>query len=261
MKQIFISVPGSRFWLASLALIAPLILLTIILTIPRQASANERDLYGPACGRPVVDGVLQPLEWADAYTQTIQLHSGSSPEPFTATLHVMNTANNLYLGITIDDDEFTTTGQYLPKGDGFRIDFDNDNGSTLFTVDDDVLMVNAGTPQFEDGHILGAQEPSTSGADVDYGGTEDGQGAASRVAELNHFEIQHPLCSGDKRDFCLFTDDKVGFRLEYLDAEGDGSFGGSFHYPGSTETDQADIEIGPCAIPDLYLYLPLALYE
>lgn len=261
MKQIFNSVPGSRFWLASLPLIAPLILLALILIIPRHANANERDIYGPACGRPVVNGVLQPFEWADAYTQTIQLHSGSVPEPFTATLHVMNTANNLYLGISIDDDEFTTQAQYLPEGDGFRIDFDNDHGDTLFTIDDDVLSVNAGFPQFEDGYIIGAQNPSTSGEDVDGGGSEDGHGAASRVAGLNHFEIKHPLCSGDKKDFCLFPDDKIGFRLEYFDAKGDGSFGGSFLYPGSSDTDQADIKISPCAIPDLYFYLPLALYE
>ena len=259
MNQISNTVPKSRFWAATLTLIAPVILVTLlILMLPEHARANGRDLYGPACGKPVVDGVLEPMEWADAYTQTIQLHSGSVPEPFTATLHVMNTANNLYLGITIDDDEFTTQAQYLPEGDGFRIDFDNDNGTNLFDIDDDVLSVNAGTPQFEDDHIIGG---TTSGADVDYEGTEDGHGAASRVADLNHFDIQHPLCSGDKKDFCLYADDKVGFRLEYFDAKGDGSFGGSFLYPGSQDTDQADIQVSPCAIPDLYFYLPLALHD
>jgi hypothetical protein len=94
---------------------------------------------------------------------------------------------------------------------------------------------------------------------VDGGGSNDGEAAASRVGDLNHFEIKHPLCSGDEKDFCLLPGDVVGFRLEYLDAEGDGSFGGSFLYPGSSDTDQADIVIGECNI--LFIYLPLTLYD
>ena len=96
---------------------------------------------------------------------------------------------------------------------------------------------------------------------MDGGGSSDGAVAASRVGDLNHFEIKHPLCSGDEKDFCLLPGGVVGFRLEYLDAEGDGSFGGSFRYPGSSDTDQADIVISVCNIPDLYIYLPLTLFD
>ena len=261
MQHILNIVPKTRVWLLALPVIVPIILVTLILIAPQQASAISRDTYGPACGRPVIDGEVQPLEWETAYTQTVQLHSGSVSEPFTATVRVMNAANNLYIGITIDDDEFTTKGEFLDAGDGFRIDFDNDNGSALFTLDDDVLSANAGLPQFGDSYIKGTPAPSSSADDVDGGGSNDGAAAASRVGDLNHFEIKHPLCSGDEKDFCLLPGGLVGFRLEYLDAEGDGSFGGSFRYPGSSDTDQADIIISVCNIPDLYIYLPLTIFD
>ncbi|MEA3439481.1 MAG: hypothetical protein U9R58_04290 [Chloroflexota bacterium] len=257
MNHNFNIVPETRVWLVVLPVIVPVILVSLILITPQQAFAVTRDTYVPACGLPVIDGEVQPLEWNAAYTQTVQLHSGSVSEPFTATVRVMNAAANLYLGITIDDDEFTTKGEFLDEGDGFRIDFDNDHGISLFALNDDVLNASAGLPQFRDSYIKGMPAPSSSADDVDGGGSNDGQAAASRVGNLNHFEIKHPLCSGDEKDFCLLPGDLVGFRLEYLDAEGDGSFGGSFLYPGSSDTDQADIIISVC----IYNYLPLTLNE
>jgi len=169
-------------------------------------------------------------------------------------LYVMNGGHYLYLGITINDDEFSTYGTFLPQGDGFRIDFDNDHSGSLFVPGDDVLSISAGSPQFQDNFILVS---ASSDADVNGGGTYDGFGAASRVGNLNHFELRHPLCSGDILDFCLHPGDVVGFRLEYLDAEADGSFGSSQLYPGSGATSEADIVIGTCSIPDWFIYLPL----
>jgi hypothetical protein len=185
------------------------------------------------------------------------MHSSGGADPFTATLYVMNGRHYLYLGITINDDEFSTHGTFLPQGDGFRIDFDNDHSGSLFALRDDVLGISAGPPQFQDEFIDGDPVSSSSDADVNGGGTSDGTGAASRVGNLNHFELRHPLCSGDILDFCLHPGDVVGFRLEYLDAEADGSFGGSQLYPGSGATSEADIVIGTCSIPDRFIYLPL----
>ena len=167
--------------------------------------------------------------------------------------------NNLYLGLTIDDDEFSTVGKFLSKGDGFRIDFDNDHSGTLFTLGDEVLGSDAGQLQFNDRFIDGTPVPSSSGEDVDNGGTIDGSSVASRVVNDNHFELEHPLCSGDSRDFCLQKGDVVGFRLEYLDAEANGDFGGSYFFPGATNTSEADIIIGDCDIPDMYTYIPAIL--
>ncbi len=220
---------------------------------PTFASARSTAVFGPACGAPTIDGVVDPVEWSGASTQTFQMVGGSGT-PFTATLYVMNGGYYLYMGITINDDEFTPLGQYLPTGDTFRIDFDNDHSGSLFAMGDDVLIVSAGLSQFEDEYLYNL--PHAAQPDVLGGGTPDGAGAASRVGGLNHFELRHPLCSGDSLDFCLHPTDIVGFRLEYLDAEADGSFGGSQFFPGVSAT--ADIVVGQCSVADFFVYLPVA---
>ena len=223
---------------------------------PINVSAHSGDVFGPTCGAATIDGVVNAVEWSSASRQTFQMYSPGGADPFTATLYVMNSGDYLYLGITINDDEFSTVGTWLPQGDGFRIDFDNDHSGSLFALGDDVLSICAGSPQFRDNHIY--NPPTTSArSDVEGGGTADGVGAASRVGGLNHFELRHPLCSGDSLDFCLHPSDTVGFRLEYLDAEADGSFGGSQFFPGSGNTSEADIVIGQCSVPDLFIYLPV----
>jgi hypothetical protein len=130
----------------------------------------------------------------------------------------------------------------------------------LFEPDDDVLSVNAGLPQFFDNYVVGMPVPSSTQSDIDGGGTQNGVGAASRIDSLNHFEMRHPLCSGDSLDFCLQPSDIVGFQLQYLDAESDGSFGGVYFFPGVADTETADIAIGDCTIPDLlFVFLPVLL--
>lgn len=218
--------------------------------------AHVGDAIGPACGFAKIDGVIDLTEWSNAATQAFTM-TGSAM-PLSATLRVMNSASNLYIGITINDDEFSTTANTVPRGDAFRIDFDNDHSGTLFTLNDDVLSVSAGTPQFQDYYINGNPVPSSSAEDLTGGGSSDGVGAASRMSGLNHFEIKHPLCSGDSLDFCLNASDVIGFRLEYLDAEGDGSFGGSLLHPGATISSVADMEIGSCSLVlDAFVYVPL----
>lgn len=223
----------------------------------RYVSAHSGGTFGPACGAALINGQVGPSEWSTAAVQTFLMQGSGATKPFTTTLRVMNSAGYLYLGITIADNEFSTVGEFLPRGDEFRIDFDNDHSGSLFTLADDVLFVSAGSPQFIDGYISGAPSPASAPADVDGGGTNDGAGAASRVGNLNHFELRHPLSSGDTRDFALQAGDTVGFRLEYLDAEANGSFGGSRFYPGFDTTSVADIVIGTCSTSEPSTYLPL----
>ena len=233
------------------------ILLVALLSLvfsTHPVTARTDDSYGPACGIAVMDGIVDPAEWSSAATQTFTMVPGTG-EPFTATLHVMNGSANLYIGITIDDDEFSTQAQYLPQGDAFRIDFDNDRSGSIYGPSEDVLSIAAGMPQFKDSYLV--QNTSTR-EDVRGGGTTDGSGAASRVGELNHFELRQPICSGDTLDFCLQPGDVVGFRLEYLDAQGL-EWGGSIFYPGTTDTSIADIVIGTCSEQDWFSFLPLAL--
>ena len=221
-----------------------------------QASAHAGDLFGPACGAATIDGRLSAGEWSGASRRTFQMRGSGMANALTATLCVMNDGRDLYLAITINDDEYTTVGTWLPQGDGFRIDFDNDHSGSLFALGDEVLDVSAGLPQWEDCHICLSASTSAR-ADVDGGGTSDGAGAASRLNGLNHFELRHPLCSGDSKDFCLSAADTVGFRLEYLDAQADGSFGGSQFFPGSGNSSEAEIVVGHCLAPHRLAYLPL----
>jgi len=228
----------------------------LVLTLhpsPSPVSAQPRDAFGPACGAATLDGVVNASEWISASVQTFQMVPGGAADPFTATLYVMNSGYYLYMGITINDDEFSTYATWLPQGDGFRIDFDNDYSGSLFTVGDDNLGILAGAPQFNDRFI---EVATAASEDAKHGGTSDGAGAASRVGNLNHFELRHPLCSGDALDFCRPATGIVGFRLEYLDAQGDGSFGGSQYFPGHEDTSVEGIVIGSCSAVDLYTYLP-----
>jgi hypothetical protein len=248
---------GKLHWLLirGLPAIAACTVLILVLKIPTMhVSADPGVSFGPGCGKAVLDGYVNPVEWSTAATQTFQMVSPGGADPFTATLYVMNSGHFLYLGITINDDEFSTVGEFLPQGDGFRIDFDNDHSGTLFALGDDVLSLAAGLPQFADSYIYAA---TSAQPDIAGGGTSDGTGAASRVGDLNHFELRHPLCSGDSLDFCLHPGDTVGFRLEYLDAQANGSFGSSQYFPGVNATSEADIVIGPCSIPDFFINLPL----
>jgi hypothetical protein len=224
---------------------------------PRSISEYIGEAFGPACGAATIDGKVDPSEWKSASVQTFQMVPPGSGNPFTATLYVMNSGYYLYMGITINDDEFSSYGNYLPQGDTFRVDFNNDHSGSLFTLNDDVLLISAGSPQFQDNHIVGDPTSSSNGPDLNEGGTSDGIGAASRMDGLNHFELRHPLCSGDTLDLCLQAGDTVGFRLEYLDAQADGSYGGVQFFPSRFDTSIGDMVVGTCSAVDLFNYLPL----
>ena len=220
-------------------------------------ASQNNSVFGPACGEPTINGEVDALEWENAYSMTFSMVS--SGDPLTGTLYVMNGASNLYLGFTINDDELTLAGLYMGEGDYLRIDFDNDNGGSLFTIDDDVLSVYAAPPHFYDAYIWQTSSSSTRDDSFGGGGTH-GIGVMGRIGDLNHMELKHPICSGDSKDFCLTPGQRVGFRLEYLDTEGYVNPPVSYFFPGSTFEDTAEWEIGSCGdFLDIHNYLPLIL--
>jgi hypothetical protein len=224
--------------------------------VPMPVSAYSGDIFGPACGAAVMDGQVNPVEWSSASSQTFEMISPGGTPAFTGTLYVMNSGTNLYMGFTVNDDEFSTTGTWLPSGDSVVLIFDGDLSGSVNELNNNVLGLSAGLPQFEDRYIYdityGSNQLDTLG-----GGMANGAGAASRTEGLNHFEFRFPLCSGDALDFCVHTSEALGVRLEYLDAQADGSFGGNQFFPGTLDTSEADILIGQCSVPDLFIYLPL----
>ena len=233
-----------------------MILMLNLIHAPMSVSARSADIFNPACGAATLDGHVDPVEWSSASTKTFQMISPGGAAPFTATLYVMSSGLNLYMGITINDDEFSTVGNYLPSGDSIVIIFDGDLSGSVIELNNNVLGLSAGLPQFEDRYIYDTQYGSNQ-VDLLGGGMANGAGAASRTDNLNHFELRFPLCSGDMLDFCVQPSDTLGFRLEYLDAEANGDFGSSQFYPGVSDTSEADIVIGQCSIPDMFLHLPL----
>ena len=260
---------GSRFatraW-ARAALISALALISCLALSPgrpfppESVAAEPVPVLGPACGKAAIDGRIDPAEWGAAPVLQVTFVPGGQAEPLTGSVRVMNGAKYLYLAISIADDELSPLGQYLIGGDQFRIDFDNDHGGALFHVGDDVLSVHTVAPRFRDSHITGGNSTASSTYDEEAGGTDDGTGGAGRQGGMNHFELRHPLCSGDVLDFCLGPGDVVGIRLEYLDAEADESFGGSRYYPGYLDTSLFDIRVGACGqVADADLYLPKLL--
>jgi hypothetical protein len=77
-----------------------------------QVSADSGSGFGPACGQATIDGVVEE-EWGTAVAQTFGLINPANNTPtLTATLRVMNSAHDLYLGFTINDDELSPQGNF-----------------------------------------------------------------------------------------------------------------------------------------------------
>lgn len=233
--------------------------LTLVLgNLPIRTHAESAVIINATCGVPTIDGNISTIEWSDAATLTVQMITNPPVSPFTTTLYVMNSANYLYLGYTINDDELSPRAEFLSKGDAFITNFDDDLSGSIYEFENNVISLSAGVPQYDDSYIDADPVPSSSQSDIEGGGTMDGAGVASRIDSLNHFEISFPLCSGDTLDFCLHPDDVTGFRLEYLDAEADESIGGSHLFPGTGGTSMAELVIGNCStVPDIFIYLPM----
>ncbi len=245
--------PRLSFIFALLSVIA----IAALIPIPTRVSAHSGDVYSD-CGIALIDGNVHPVEWSSASTQTFDMVRSGGGTPFTTTLYVMNSGSYLYMGITINDDEYTTTGEFLPQGDVFVINFDDDHSGNLYEVGNSVLAVSAGIPQFDDRYLVA--DIGSNAADTSNGGTSNGIGASARVDTLNHFELKFPLCSGDSLDFCLDPSDTVGFRLRYLDAQPpDGNTESVQYYPGNLSTSEADILIGICTVSENIIYLPLVV--
>lgn len=204
-----------------------------------------------SCGYPLVDGVIQDGEWLSESAFPVTL-SGSKGE-MAATIYLMNNHDTFFLALQVADDELSYEGEWLPGGDAIRLDLDNDS-SQAFDLLEDVLIVNAASPHFIDSHL--SVLPGSSQPDETAGGETNGRANASRQEQQNHFELQHPLCSGDPLDTCLQAGDLLTFRLEYLDAEADGSFGGSYFFPDYTTT--ISWQVAECEVLTTSLYLPLS---
>jgi len=167
-------------------------------------------------GVATIDGYVNPTEWAtaDFYSSILQ----SSIPQINGTLYVMQDFSNLYFGFTLADDEFTINPASLSEiyGDTLEFKFDDDNSGLLNEVGENKVSVFPKTPFVLDSYIINVT--GTSVLDTFYvGGVNNGIGMIARHADLNHFELSFPICSGDSYDFCLGPSSLFGVNLKYID--------------------------------------------
>jgi len=210
--------------------------------------ADSAHLFIPGIGNAVIDGYIDPTEWAAADSYALTMTNST----MTGTLFVMQNKTDLYLGFTIDDNEFTTGYSSGLYGDTMQFEFDDDNSGLLYDVGENKATIFAATPFYRDAHYINTTGSST--ADTTVGGEENGEGLSARHGDKNHFELRFPLCSGDSYDFCLSPGSIVGLRIKYYDMVPDnGGFVYSAHlYPGGELTSLVTIQLFA-----LYSYLPL----
>lgn len=202
---------------------------------PQPVYANTQPIFHPGYGIATIDGVIDPNEWATADSLSLPMQFGDSA--LTGTFYVMQTSTDLYMGFTIDDDEYTQdpVGKYGIKDDRIDIFFDGNNNGILYEIGEDVLIAYSQSPWFED-HFR-YNMAGNYGLDINDGGMANGEGYSTRDNGLNHFEIRFPLCSIDiYHDFCLQSGDYLGFWIKYWDAHYNPAFDyDPMAYPG-TET-------------------------
>jgi len=194
-------------------------LLSVIVIVPARAQTINS---GWTDTPPTIDGVKSVGEWDDATMVQHDWGWGSGAIPIM-WVHVMNDAINLYVLIEIEDDDTTV-------GDDVRIFFDNLHlsGSSPVDNDDMIKLVNDdtyGDYYYDSG--MPAYYFDTTGS-----GSTDGQGSCGQIAVIYYFELSHPLCSGDIRDFCLSLGQTVGFTIYFSDGgDGSGYWPGDASYP------------------------------
>ena len=229
-------------------LLVGVIALVLSLCGPGEVWAVSEHLFIPGIGSAVIDGYIDPTEWAAADSYALTMTSST----MTGTLYVMQSLTDLYLGFTIDDDEFTTGKKFGLYGDILQFEFDDDNSGLLYDMGENKVTIFAADPFYRDAHFINTTGSSTP--DIAVGGETNGQGASARHGDLNHYELRFPLCSGDSYDFCLGPGSIIGLQIKYYDMVPDnGDFVYTAHlYPGSELTSLVTIKLF-----GLYTYLPL----
>lgn len=205
-----------------------------------QVWAASAHLFHPGIGEATIDGNIEVDEWAAADSYSLLMYNSIS-STHTGTLYVMQSQTDLYLGFTVDDDEFTTgfiSGLY---GDTLQFEFDDNNSGSLFEIGENKLSIFAADPWYRDAFVV--NETGSSNTDESQpGGATHGAGMSGRHGSLNHYELRFPLCSGDAYDFCLFPGNILGLRVKYYDVEVTLDYKAHL-YPGVNNDNLVTIEI------------------
>lgn len=151
------------------------------LTCAIVAPASAQTLSGSST--PVIDGVVDNLEWAGADSEifVVKLPGG---DVTGGAFKVMNDATNLYLGFVIvyNDDLIDVSVNFDASGDGDTLGVGDD--AIGFTTTSSLARDNFYTA-------------NTGDFDTNDSGTLDVIGATSVSESATYIELSHPLDSGD----------------------------------------------------------------
>jgi hypothetical protein len=176
------------------------------LSLPGSAWAHGGGNYaaGAATTAPVVDGVVNASEWADATPYNVVFGALGN-----ATVRFVHTSTDLYVGVIVQD---PTPGS-TPSFDVF---FNNDH-SGIKTPGDDAWLSFLGTGSGSDFFY----NPDGTGGPSHYsdlvgGGTADTVAAGTIAGTDVMFELKHPLCSSDAaHDICASVGGTLGVDFQY----------------------------------------------
>ena len=155
---------------------------------------------------PIIDGVINEdtEEWRDATAITFDIPEGD------ATIYVMNDRRFLYIAAKVSDnslDEIVNVGL-----DIFTIDFDVRHDGTQFNVGEDTISIGARNRVGD--AFVGPALDILDDAQIDV------DGMVGRIGNYNHFEIVHPLDSGDANDIAAAYGSTIGARFILFDDSG-----------------------------------------
>ena len=185
-------------------IILSILILSSLLLIPGIKAHEGTTFEAYTSNAPTIDGVINDDEWADASTATFSIPEGE------VTIYVMNDRRSLYIAAKVADntlDEIVNVAL-----DIFTIDFDGRHDGQEFNVGEDTISIGARN-RIGDGFV---------GPDLDI--IDDGQvdvdGMVSRIGNFNHFEISHPIDSGDANDIAGDYGKTIGARFLFFDQSG-----------------------------------------
>ena len=181
------------------------LLTSSIWTVP--VNAHSGDVFEAYTSTPpTIDGVIDEdgREWAAASKVTFTMPEGDT------TIYVMNDRRFLYIAAKVSDnslDEVVNVGL-----DILTIDFDVRHDGEQFNVGEDTISIGARN-RVGDGFV-------GPGLDILDDQQVDVDGMVGRIGNYNHFEILHPIDSGDANDIAAVYGSTIGARFIFFDESG-----------------------------------------
>jgi hypothetical protein len=166
------------------------------------AAVGHSGLVLRGYGTAVVDGTFSVGEWEPAgrHDFEVALPAELGGGTVSASLYVMNDAQNLYIGFRIDSASTAGTTSFFGN-------FDNNHSGTIYNEEGDDVMAferSHGTVAFSDNFIHLVGNGFCQCTDTDYGGTDELSGGYTRDGNASYYELSHPLDTGDDaHDFSL----------------------------------------------------------